>query len=215
MAVAPVAQTQHKPWQFLAACENLCTKEFIDGDVISHKVGSFNLDNMVMTKKNGAILSLMKDSYIKSFESVKYCPVTGYESCAVQPANSQLGVFAARNLLANTIIDGVIGVLAAVKPPEITVEIDFSIFLPTARCSQSMLMLGPLSFLNHACTPNVRWEATSRGRGDIKCLQARTLRNIAADEELFVSYGNDYFGEGNEGCLCQFCAAKKCAVHKN
>ena len=164
-----------------------------------------------MTKNNSALLSLMKESYIKSFNSVQYCPVTRYDLFDVQPANRQLGVFATRNLSSDTVIDGVIRFLTKINTQVITREMEFSIFHSTARCSQIMLMLGPLSFINHACVPNVRWEATSRGRRDTKCLQARTF---AADEELFVSYGNDYFGEGNEGCLCLFCEGKKSSAEK-
>ena len=168
-----------------------------------------------MTKKNSALLSIMKNSCIKSFNSVIFCPVAGYDSYEVQPSNSQLGVFAVRYLPANTVIDGVVGFLTKLKLQDITPEMEFSIFQATARSSQNTLMLGPLSFLNHACTPNVRWEATSRGCGDTKCLQARTLRTIAADEGLFVSYGDNYFGEGNKDCLCQFCAAKNSSVEES
>ena len=210
-----VLVTQPKSWQVLAAFENLCTKEFIDGDVVSHKVGYFDINHMTLTKKNSALLSMMKDSYIRSFNSVSFCPVAGYDSCEVKPSNSQLGVFAVRNLPANTVIDGVVRFLAKVKLQDITPEIEFSIFQATARSSQNTLMLGPLSFLNHACTPNVRWEATSRGCGDTKCLQARTLRTIEADEELFVSYGDEYFGEGNKDCLCKFCTAKNSSVKES
>ena len=121
-------------------------------------VKSFDIEKMAMTKNFSALLSLMKEAYIKSFNSVQYCPVTRYELFDVQPANRQLGVFATRNLPSDTVIDGVIRLLTKINTQEITREMVFSISHPTAQCSQNMLMLGPLSFINHECVPNVRWE---------------------------------------------------------
>ena len=103
-----------------------------------------------MTKNNSALWSLMKESYIKSFNSVQYCPVTRYDLFDVQPANRQLGVFATRNLSSDTVIDGVIGFLTKINTQVITREMEFSIFHSTARCSQIMLMLGP-PFIYQPC----------------------------------------------------------------
>ena len=68
-------------------------------------------------------------------------------------------------------------------------------------------MLGPASFVNHACTPNARFICGGETRGKT-IVRIETLRHINADEEIFVKYSEDYFGPNNIDCRCSACLEK-------
>ncbi len=60
-------------------------------------------------------------------------------------------------------------------------------------------------YVNHSCDPNTEAES-NRGR-----MMFRTVRKIAAGEEITLDYGEEhmelYFGP--DGCRCDVCAAEK------
>jgi len=60
-------------------------------------------------------------------------------------------------------------------------------------------------YVNHSCDPNTEAES-NRGR-----MMFRTVRKIAAGEEITLDYGEEhmelYFGPG--GCRCDVCRAEK------
>ena len=62
-------------------------------------------------------------------------------------------------------------------------------------------LLGPARFLNHDCQSNACLVTVVRSRE----VQVIAKANILPGEEITVDYGNDYFGPGNEECLCQTC----------
>jgi histone-lysine N-methyltransferase SUV420H len=79
------------------------------------------------------------------------------------------------------------------------VRLDFSI-VHSSRKKAPSLFLGPARFANHDCNANARLSTTgSHG------MQVIATRDIAADEEITVTYGTDYFGEDNCECLCMTC----------
>ncbi|KAI9723398.1 MAG: hypothetical protein M1812_001282 [Candelaria pacifica] len=76
---------------------------------------------------------------------------------------------------------------------------DFSIVMSSRKKTPS-LFLGPARFANHDCGSNARLTTTgSQG------MQVVAIRHIEINEEITVSYGDDYFGESNCECLCQTC----------
>ncbi|MCJ1248055.1 Histone-lysine N-methyltransferase set9 [Trapelia coarctata] len=76
---------------------------------------------------------------------------------------------------------------------------DFSIVMSSRKKTPS-LFLGPARFANHDCNANARLVTTgSEG------MQVVAMRNIDVDEEITVTYGEDYFGIGNCECLCRTC----------
>ena len=76
---------------------------------------------------------------------------------------------------------------------------DFSIVMSSRKKTPS-LFLGPARFANHDCNANAR--LSTRGSNG---MQVVAVRDIQVDEEITVSYGEDYFGENNCECLCATC----------
>ena len=77
---------------------------------------------------------------------------------------------------------------------------DISIFRKTDACKFDRVMLGPTCFASHSFKPNCRFvlkEVISR-----RCIQLELLCPIEENDEITVIYGNDFFGEGNQDCLC-------------
>lgn len=76
---------------------------------------------------------------------------------------------------------------------------DFSIVMSSRKKSPS-LFLGPARFANHDCNANARL-VTQGSDG----MQVVAVRDIMLGEEITVTYGENYFGEGNCECLCMTC----------
>ncbi|KAL8641686.1 MAG: hypothetical protein Q9228_001545 [Teloschistes exilis] len=76
---------------------------------------------------------------------------------------------------------------------------DFSIVV-SSRKKTPCLFLGPARFANHDCNANAKLVARPPTGMEI-----HAIRPIAAGEEITVTYGDNYFGEGNCECLCLTC----------
>ena len=76
---------------------------------------------------------------------------------------------------------------------------DFSIVMSSRKKTPS-LFLGPARFANHDCDANARL-MTKGSEG----MQVVAVKDIRTDEEITVTYGEDYFGIENCECLCQTC----------
>ena len=76
---------------------------------------------------------------------------------------------------------------------DLPVDANVSIF----QRKREELMLGPLSFVNHSCYPNVTYSINQD-----ESMSLRPLRAIKIGEELTVNYGPEYFGDQNKDCLC-------------
>ncbi|OCK82883.1 hypothetical protein K432DRAFT_415021 [Lepidopterella palustris CBS 459.81] len=80
---------------------------------------------------------------------------------------------------------------------------DFSIVVSSRKKTRS-LFLGPARFANHDCDANAKL-STKGAHG----MQIVSVKNIEVGEEITVSYGEDYFGEDNEECLCASCEGRQ------
>lgn len=76
---------------------------------------------------------------------------------------------------------------------------DFSIVMSSRKKTPS-LFLGPARFANHDCNANAR--LVTRGSEGMEVV---AIRNVEVEEEITVTYGDDYFGIGNCECLCKTC----------
>ncbi len=76
---------------------------------------------------------------------------------------------------------------------------DFSLVISSRKKTRS-LFLGPARFANHDCDANAR--LSTKGYDGMQIVAAKP---IEAGDEITVSYGDDYFGENNEECLCKTC----------
>ena len=76
---------------------------------------------------------------------------------------------------------------------------DFSIVM-SSRKKRPSLFLGPARFANHDCDANAR--LVTRGS---EGMQVVSIKDIEIDDEITVTYGDDYFGVNNCECLCKTC----------
>lgn len=79
---------------------------------------------------------------------------------------------------------------------------DFSLVISSRKKTRS-LFLGPARFANHDCDANAR--LSTKGYDGMQIVAAKP---IATGDEITVSYGEDYFGENNEECLCKTCETR-------
>jgi histone-lysine N-methyltransferase SUV420H len=92
--------------------------------------------------------------------------------------------------------------VAMTEEQEKTLELarkDFSLVISSRKKTRS-LFLGPARFANHDCDANAM--LSTKGYDG---MQVVAVKPIAQGEEITVSYGEDYFGDDNEECLCQTC----------
>jgi histone-lysine N-methyltransferase SUV420H len=76
---------------------------------------------------------------------------------------------------------------------------DFSLVISSRKKTRS-LFLGPARFANHDCDANAR--LSTKGYDG---MQIVAVKPINEGDEITVSYGDDYFGDNNEECLCHTC----------
>lgn len=79
---------------------------------------------------------------------------------------------------------------------------DFSLVISSRKKTRS-LFLGPARFANHDCDANAR--LSTKGYDGMQIVAAKP---ILAGDEITVSYGEDYFGDNNEECLCKTCESR-------
>ena len=92
--------------------------------------------------------------------------------------------------------------VAMTEEQEKTLELarkDFSLVISSRKKTRS-LFLGPARFANHDCDANAK--LTTKGYDG---MQIVAVKPIYEGDEITVSYGEDYFGDNNEECLCSTC----------
>lgn len=92
--------------------------------------------------------------------------------------------------------------VAMTEEQEKTLELqrkDFSLVISSRKKTRS-LFLGPARFANHDCDANAR--LCTKGYDG---MQIVAVKPINEGDEITVSYGDDYFGDDNEECLCHTC----------
>lgn len=96
--------------------------------------------------------------------------------------------------------------VAMTEEQEKTLELarkDFSLVISSRKKTRS-LFLGPARFANHDCDANAR--LSTKGYDG---MQIVAVKPILEGEEITVSYGDDYFGDDNEECLCHTCEERQ------
>ncbi|KAL8943511.1 MAG: hypothetical protein Q9216_001046 [Gyalolechia sp. 2 TL-2023] len=115
----------------------------------------------------------------------------------------EAAVIARRGIRKGETVKYLVGNLVAMTPEEEKdldlTRRDFSI-VTSVRNRKTSLFLGPARFANHDCNANAR--LVTRGS---EGMQVVAVRDINIDEEITVTYGDNYFGDGNCECLCSSC----------
>ncbi|KAK9365421.1 hypothetical protein V1509DRAFT_633148 [Lipomyces kononenkoae] len=117
---------------------------------------------------------------------------------------SEACVLARKTISAGSTIQHLSGKMVALSPQdETSLRRDFSIIY-SHRLGESCLMLGPCRFVNHDCNPNARFVA----QGSHGVVAVVAIRKIEVQEEITVSYADNYFGKKNRECMCATCERK-------
>ena len=150
------------------------------GEIEAHNV-CLTLDYMPDYLKD--VEAFLDSEYGKSLKLIRYSCVDYLKDIRF----SQLGVFAKCDINSKLEIPGLIGYLVDIKEHEINPGFnDFSVI--ESWVGVQWLMLGPISFVNASCRPNVAYV-------NVKNLMVCVpLREIKAGEELTISYQNPFFG---------------------
>ena len=191
----PVAQQLVKlpiTWSELAFIDAKLTKKWVNfGEIEAHNV-CLTLEYMPDYRKD--VEAFLDSEYGKILKLIRYSCVNYLKDVCF----SQLGVFAKCDVKSKLEIPGLIGYLVDIKEDEIIPGFnDFSV-IESSRVGVQWLMLGPISFVNASCRPNVAYV-------NVKNLMVCVpLREIKAGEELTISYQNHFFGQNNEFCICPY-----------
>ena len=88
-------------------------------------------------------------------------------------------------------------------------KVDTSCIIESSRTKSAMVVIGPISFVNHDCSPNCRFEVLPNNLVGLQAIKA-----IQAGDELTISYGENYFGRENKSCECATCQDGKKGAFK-
>uniref|UniRef100_A0AAF5CZQ3 SET domain-containing protein n=1 Tax=Strongyloides stercoralis TaxID=6248 RepID=A0AAF5CZQ3_STRER len=178
-----------------------------DENVVCYKLLRKYLENFNMDGKQLIELRNHIHRYLMLFQ-----PTSGIsiQKCFKYSKEKFLGakLVATRKFKANEQINMLYGVVKPLTEEQIKKVIksgvnDFSIMI-SDRNEKQILWLGPGSFLNHDCNSNVKFDC----RG-IHTVILIATRNIEIGEELYLNYGDNYFGDNNKECQCESCEKVK------
>ena len=180
----------------------LVTTEYLDSSKIkSHKIPTDRpTDDEIKHPEFKKVMKELREAYLKSMEEVSFLEKEKYKD----KSYSELGVFTKKAIRKNQIIPGLIG-MTALCPPNL--KIDFSVLGNKGKKKTERIMLGPASFINHACQPNAQFIV--HGEWSTTTLEVKTTRPIKRGEEITLSYGDQFFGTDNKDCGCNDCKPKQ------
>ena len=198
---AVVSEQVMRPDTLLGLIDAHLTHIFIDSETQkTHKYCEVpeNICTILAKPHAMALYREMTQSYATSFDSVKYKDVLSYTGIGYE-----FGVFARKRLQKGSKIQGLDGYFAEAVDNAPT----FSLFGSERKSGKERIMLGPASFVNHSCQPNAVYVCGGPTKNRT-ILRIEAIRNIEENEEIFVSYGTNYFGNNNEECACDPCTEK-------
>ena len=179
-------------WQYLAKADAQATRLFFEGTGITpHRIDIPGPERRIHEDR---LAQYLLDEYMRShnffdYKRVDYLP---YIDC------TPLGVFSKTKLLKNTHLASLTGVLCEIEEDEIDEDFNGFSIIHSSRVGAQWIMLGPISFINNSCKPNVKYVID----GDkMKCV---TIKEIEEGEELSIEYHKHFFGDFNVDCLCPF-----------
>lgn len=131
------------------------------------------------------------------------CPFEVSSTNRYTVTTHEASVVARRQLKRNERVKYLSGIQVVITPQEEEAlssrKKDFSIVV-SSRNKMTSLFMGPARFANHDCGANAKLVITGQAGIDIVA-----VRRIHVGEEITVTYGENYFGEGNCECLCRTC----------
>lgn len=119
---------------------------------------------------------------------LKLCPEFGPGQCKV---------IASRTINANYTIPALNGRIASIKGHQKDLFDDHFSIMSFDKILY--LLIGPVSFINHSCKPNLRYLKDYQ----LQMITVQSLCRIENGDELLVDYGETYFKYGE--CFCNLC----------
>ena len=189
----------------LAQADAHVTKELIETEVVQVQ----SLVEMLSQSEYRKALStdpvlkefdrLLRENYGAARESNFEFKKDSFGGCGLYYVGDE--VISPKNSHPVKVLPSVIGFVEKIPKEALSSFKDISIFRKTDSCSFDRVMLGSTRFANHSCKPNCRFilkEINSR-----RCIQLEVIKNIFKNDEITVFYGSNFFGEGNQNCLCE------------
>jgi hypothetical protein len=156
--------------------------------------------------------SLRSPNEVKDFEHHmrKYlniylpdCPFEISSTYRYSASNPEASIVARKRIMCGEEIKYLCGISVPLHEEELALLCkdgrDFSI-VESSRKKTVSIMLAPARFVNHRCDSNARLDLKASAGAIITA-----IKNIEPGHEITVFYANDYFGDNNEGCLCEKC----------
>jgi histone-lysine N-methyltransferase SUV420H len=109
-------------------------------------------------------------------------------------------VIAIRHIPKNNVLFELCGQLYSVSDQFLIPGVNDFSTVTSCINDNDLMFLGPVSFINHDCSPNVQWHSRSRSLSCVK-----TIKNILTNDEILVFYGPHFFGINNIECKCKTC----------
>ena len=189
----------------LAQADAHVTKELLEID-------GFPIESLVeMLKPDEYQAALATDSVLKEFDRLLRVSYTAARENGFEFKKDTFGgyglfyvgdeIISPKRAHPVKVLSSVLGYVEKIPKEALSSFKDISIFRKTESCSFDRVMLGTTRFANHSCNPNCRYtlkEVNSR-----RCIQLEVLKNISKNDEITVFYGPNFFGDGNQDCLCK------------
>jgi len=155
--------------------------------------------------------SLSNSRHVQRYLAM-YLPSTPFEVCTTERYRSsgagklEACVLATARIKNGSIIPALSGIFLTLTRDEEErlkdADKDWSVLISGRKGNAAGLFLGPGRFVNHDCNANTKFKNFEGREGKVGFL---ATKDITVGEEITTFYGRDYFGEGNEFCLCKTC----------
>ena len=194
----PVAVHQHlevefqihpTQWQVLGFIDSEVTENNIDNSEIqTHKRCIHpNFEAFINKTRTKSLFDLVLRSYLQTLDHADIVPTESFSS---KNSFTEMAVLTRGKVKAKITLPGLKGFLAKISEDELQENMSFSIFAPTSNYKQTRSMLGPASFLNNACNPNVRF--ILEGEKSAPTVAIQSTKTIGGGEEITVNYGENF-----------------------
>ena len=189
-------------WQVLGFIDAEITENYIDNSEIqTHKRCIHpNFEAFINKTRTKSLFDLVLRSYLQTLDHADIVPT---ESFSNNNSLTEMAVLTRGKVKPKILLTGLKGFLAKISENELQEDMSFSVFAPTSNYKQTRSMLGPASFVNSDCNPNVRF--ILEGEKSASSVAIQSIKTIGAGEEITVNYGEKYFGDDNKNCRCVGC----------
>ena len=191
----PVAVHQHTEvefqihptqWQVLGFIDAEVTEYYIHNSAIQTHTRCIhpNFEAFINKTRTKSLFDLVLRSYLQTLDHANIVPT---ESFSNNNSITEMAVLTRVKVKPKITLPGLKGFLAKISDDELQEDMNFSVFAPTSNYKHTRSMLGPASFVNHDCNPNVRF--TVEGEKSASTVAIQSIKTIGSGGEITVNYG--------------------------